>query len=162
MKQMKPGTFLSAAEAHFKEKYSQEATELRSKLNRAEAELARISESHNSVTQQATSAMARANSMLDQRLGGDWKEIGLVLTSALGGLALGYFVQKYIDLRAPVLALGGVGVAALGIAVERDWSVRSAFVIGGGMMAAGSTLFVFTTSDPAPVIAPVPRPGGSA
>ena len=117
-----------------------ERDELRESLSRAQIELAREREA----TREVQGAFRDAGSALTRRLGGDWKELTLLLASAVIGLGIGYWIQRSLDKRIPWVALGGVGLVATGAVIKTRWSIRGSLIVGGGMLAAGSTVYVFT------------------
>ena len=66
------------------------------------------------------------------------------IASAIVGLGIGYWIQRSLDKRIPWVALGGVGLVATGAVIKTRWSIRGSLIVGGGMLAAGSTVYVFT------------------
>ena len=101
-------------------------------------------------SRQLAEHLGAMNRAVETRLGGDWKELSLLLGSAIAGLALGYWFQKTLDRRIPWVGLAGVGVIAGGAVIRTRWSVRGSMMVGGAMLAGGSAVYVMTLPELAP------------
>ena len=125
----------------------QQISEQNASLTAANDELTRA----HAEARQVGDYLGRMNATVERRAGGDWKEIALLLASSAVGLGLGYVLQKTMDKRIPWVALAGVGLVAAGVVIRTRWSVRGSMVVGGAMLAGGSTIYVLTmpaTEDP--------------
>ena len=107
---MTPYKTIEEFEEQFYEQSKIDAAKLqraKSKLERELLDKAATIEAYEASTMQVRDTVRQAGQALDSRLGGDWKELALVMTSAVGGLASGYLLQRAVDLRVPVFALAG-------------------------------------------------------
>ncbi len=131
---------------------------LKEELQKAKAELDQRSKSADRMTRDAESRIDRATAVIQRHAGGDWKQLVLVLGSAVTGLAIGYYLQKNMDSRIPLFAFIGGGVALTGVLMpDLHWSVRSSLGVLGAMAAGGSVLYVVEVAylkQPAPATPP--------
>ena len=160
---MTPYKTIEEFEEQFYEQSKIDAAKLqraKSKLERELLDKAATIEAYEASTMQVRDTVRQAGQALDSRLGGDWKELALVMTSAVGGLASGYLLQRAVDLRVPVFALAGTVLIGAGALARQGWAVRGALIVGGATMAGGSTVYLLTRPDgtqAAPPVTPPPQ-----
>ncbi len=149
---MTPVDHIESIEQSVSEGWERKVSELRSELKKAQAEAEQRKaevealKSQNAVVlHDAKEQLIRADRYVAQAAGGDWKQLTLVIGGAVSGFALGYYIQKALDIRVPVTALaGGVAFFAGMLMPQRHWSTRLALASGGALMAVGGVTYIFS------------------
>ena len=125
-----------------------ELKEAQERLKEATAELDEARSQKAVVVEQTTRELARARTIMADTVGGNWMDLLLVIGSIAGGITLGYYIQRAVDLRAPWVAIGGLTIVGVGL-IKRDWQgpARSGTVALGASLAAGAVVFTMTMGD---------------
>ncbi|MCA9716689.1 MAG: hypothetical protein KC468_18600 [Myxococcales bacterium] len=132
-------------------------------LTAATKELVTVRSQNAAMETNTTRQIEEAANLVHRTLGGQWTDLAVILGGVVGGFVTGYWLQRTIDARAPVMAIGGALITGFGL-LNSSWhlTTRAAVAAGGVTMICGSVIHVIMV-PPTPVPGQPPAPtGGTA
>ncbi|MCA9717495.1 MAG: hypothetical protein KC468_22660 [Myxococcales bacterium] len=133
-------------------------------LDAATKELAAVQSQNAVLETKATRQIEEAVKLVHRTMGGQWTDLAVILGGVVGGFVTGYWLQRTIDVRAPVMAIGGAIITGFGL-FNTGWhlTTRAAVAGGGASLILGSVVHVFVLPPtPVPGQPPAPTAGGAA
>lgn len=140
----------------------QDLKKAQEELDTATKELAAVQSQNLVLERETTRQIEQAAKLVNRTMGGQWTDLAVILGGVVGGFVTGYWLQRTLDARAPVMAIGGAIITGFGL-FNPSWhlTTRAAVASGGASLMLGSVVHVFMIPEAPPQVGP-PAPSQGA